>query len=500
MILSPPAAGPAAPDTTVTDAVFGARSWGERAAVVEAGSGRALSYAGLAEAIGAAAGGLVRAGLGEGTAVGLLVPDTPEFVVAAHAVMAAGAGLVPVRATAGRSEIVRRLRASRARALITWPVLADVALESVGGTDVERVFCFGDEPDVEPFSTLLHGGPGPRTAGEPGTGVAVLAEAGPAAGAARDVWLTHRHLVAGLVQLTAAGMLSGSDVVLSGVPFADVVGLNGVLAPALRLGATVVARCGSGTHDLLRTLADHRVTVAVLPPGPVETLAFDEAVDRYDLSALRSVVSTGGPLSVDVARACAARLGCPVRQAYGQAAAAGFTHLNLRAAEEGTLDSIGRGLPWVSWQVVDPTTGLRQPSYRPGELRLRGPMVAAPHGGWLPTGDAAFADEHGRVYIVGRMDATRPEPPADPGVLLARHPAVEEAVVVPVPDEGLGLAPHAFVVLRGPGRAEDLLRYVNGHLPTFQRILAIHEVDAIPRSPGGRVLRRALLERVRLSP
>jgi acyl-CoA synthetase (AMP-forming)/AMP-acid ligase II len=143
-----------------------------------------------------------------------------------------------------------------------------------------------------------------------------------------------------------------------------------------------------------------------------------------------------------------------VRQAYGLAEAAGLTHLNLRAAEEGTLDSVGSGLPWSSWRIVDPA-GADLPSYRPGELWIRGPMVTSgyvpnrPLLEWLPTGDAAFADEHGRVYIMGRMAETSAVPPTAPDGVLAAHPAVADAVVVSVPDPGLWLVPHAFVVLCG---------------------------------------------------
>jgi acyl-coenzyme A synthetase/AMP-(fatty) acid ligase len=259
-----------------------------------------------------------------------------------------------------------------------------------------------------------------------------------------------------------------------------------------------VTQSGAGRHDQLRAIQDHRVTVALVPPRMVEILAFDRAVPRYHLRSLRAVVSTGGPLRAEVARACATRLGCPVRQAYGLAEAAGLTHLNLRAAEEGTFDSVGRGLPGVTWRVVDPATSTDQPAYQAGELCLRLPVAGTGQVRWLPTGDSAFADEHGRIFILGRLGAGRPEPPAEPEAVLSAHPAVRDAVLAPAPDPELGLVPHAFVVLAEPVSADDLLSYVNGHVPPYRSVLAVHEVDVIPRSPSGRVLRRALLERAGL--
>jgi len=492
----------AVPAVTVTQAVFGAAGadpdLGDRPALVDATSGRSLSHRDLAAAVGSAAAGLVREGLGAGTVIALYLPDSPEFAVALHTVIAAGAIPLPVRPTLPAPELGRLMAAAGAAALITWPVLLDLAQEAAKSADIERVFCFGAEPDVEPFDRLLTGEAAPEFAVSPAADTAILACTRGSTGPARLVPLTHADVVGGLVRLGDAGMLGSSDVVFSALPFAEILGLNGVLNPALRLGATVVTQSGAGRHDQLRAIQDHRVTVALVSPRMVEILAFDRAVPRYHLRSLRAVVSTGGPLRAEVARACSTRLGCPVRQAYGLTEAAGLTHLNLRAAEEGTFDSVGRGLPGVTWRVVDPATGTDQPAYQAGELCLRLPVAGTMQIRWLPTGDSAFADEHGRIFILGRLGEGRPEPPAEPEAVLAAHPAVRDAVLAPAPDPELGLVPHAFVVLAEPVSADDLLSYVNGHVPPYRSVLAVHEVDVIPRSPSGRVLRRALLERAGL--
>ncbi|MQY07741.1 AMP-binding protein [Actinomadura macrotermitis] len=501
-------AGPVYPSVTMAEAVFGAAgdpARQHRPAVVDATSGRGPSHAELAAAVGAAAAGLAREGVGPGTVVALHLPDTPEFALALHAVAAAGAIPFPVRATVPAAELARLLKAAGARVLVTWPVLLDIAKQAVdaAGGAVERLYCFGDEPDAVPFGRLLAaGGAAPDVAVDPARAPALIACTRGLAGPARPVVLTHAEVVAGLVRVAGAGMIGAADTVLTALPFADVLGLNGLLNPALRVGATVVARPGAGRHDLLRALQDHRVTVAVLPPELVETLAYDRAVTGYRLRSLRAVVATGGPLGAEAARACATRLGCPVRQAYGLAEAAGFTHLNLRAAEEGTHDSVGRGLPGITARVVDPGTGADQPAYQPGELCLRLPAAGVPGAvpRWLPAGDAAFADEHGRVYVLGRVGADPPEPPAEPDAVLAAHPAVSDAAVAAAPDLDLGLVPHAFAVLTEPVPAADLLAYVNGHVPAYRRVLAVHVVDSIPRGAGGRVQRRALLESAGLAP
>jgi acyl-CoA synthetase (AMP-forming)/AMP-acid ligase II len=490
------------PETTVTQTVLGARPRGARPALADATSGRVMSYAELASAVWSAASGLVRAGIGRGDVVGVHLPDVPELAVALHAVTAAGAAPTPVRPTTPADAMTRQLAESGARLLITWPVLLDLALEAVKGTQVERIVCFGQEPDVEPFSALQTGDVRPVDAAEnPRTDLALLPCTRGTTGPPKGVRLTHRNLVASVLQISGAGLISEADSLLSTIPLTDVVGLSTVLYAGLHAGALVVTRSGTGRLDLLRTLQDMRVSLALLTPDMVEILAYDRAVDRYNLRALRSIISTGGPLRPEVARACATRLRCPVRQAYGLAEAGGVTHVNLRAAEEGTLDSVGRGLPWVDWRIVDPAGGTAQPSYQPGELVVRGPMVTRSQAGeavpdWVPTGDSAFADDHGRLYIMGRMSGPGTESPDDPESLLREHPAVRDAAVVPIPDQDFGLAPHAFAVLSEPISEADLLAYVNSHLPPFQRVHAVHSVPVIPRTPSGRILRRALIERL----
>jgi acyl-CoA synthetase (AMP-forming)/AMP-acid ligase II len=500
MISNGVGAAAAYPGATVTRAVFGGAGSDpaktSRPAVADASSGRSLTYGELAARTGVAAAGLAREGIRPGDVVGLHLPGGPEFALALHAVTAAGAVPFPVGGLPA-AETAHLLESAGARTVITWPGLA----RDVRGQD-RRLFCFGAEPGTEPFSALLTGASAPAVRVDASRDPALVACTGGPPGPVRTVRLTHAEMVAGLVRVAEAGMIGAADTVLTALPLTGVLGLNGVLNPALRLGATVVAFTGGGRHDLLRALQRWHATVAVLPPPLVEALARDRTVGRYDLGTLRAVVAAGGPLAAEDARAAAARLGCPVRQAYGLAEAAGITHLNLRAAEEGTLDSVGRGLPGVRWSVVHPRTGAGQPSYQPGELCVRLPVAptAAVPVRWLPTGDSAFADDHGRVFVLGRVGRARPEPPGEPEAVLAAHPAVSDAAVAPVPDDDLGLAPHAFAVVTDETSVADLLAYLDTHVAGHRGVVAVHLVDEIPRDPGGRVQRRALLERAGLGP
>ncbi len=495
--------GPARTAMTMAQTVFGAADdlgHGGRAAVLDATTGRGPTHAQLAALVGSGAAGLARAGLPPGGVVALHLPDGPEFALALHAVAAAGLVPFPIRVTVPPAELTRLLDASAAVAVITWPVLLGLVRHAIEAARTPpRVVCFGAEPGAEPFGAFLAGGAAPDVDVDPATGTALLVCTRGAGAPPRPVRLSHAEVVSGITRVADSGMIGGTDVVLSGLPLAHVLGLNGLLNPALRLGATVVARPGGGRHELLRALREFGVTVALLDPAQAEALAVDRATARYDLPALRAVVVTGGPFDARSARACAERLHCTVRQAYGLAEAGGFTHLNLRGCEEGTADSVGRGLPGVSWRIVDPATGTDQAAYQPGDLYVRVPVPApAAKSRWLPAGDAAFADEHGRVYVLGRSGEGTPEPPADPERVLATHPAVRDAAVAPAPDIDLGLVPHAFVVLAETPRG-DLLSFVNAQVAPSRRVAAVHVVDAIPRTDTGRVRRRTLLRRAGLT-
>ncbi|WP_067457760.1 class I adenylate-forming enzyme family protein [Actinomadura macra] len=384
--------GVAYPVVTVTEAVLCPGRASGRRAVVDGVSGRSITHAALADEVAPASAALTDSGIGPGDVVGLHLPDGPEFAVALHALLAVGAVPLPLRA----ADPAELLDNAGMRVMIAGSGPADRLLTVARAAGVERVLGLG---------LGLGGRSGARTAApnvraDPAHDTALAVRAGN--GPPRVVRLTHAEVVAGLVRVAEAGLIGGDDIVLTALPFASAIGLNGVLNPVLRLGATVVALPEAGRHDLLRAIQDHRVTVAVLPPPLVEALARGRTATHFDLGSLRAVVAAGGPLAAEDARAAAARVGCPVRRAYGVAEAAGITHLNLWADEEGALDSVGRGLPGVSWRIVHPRTRAVQPSYRRGELCVRVPAAAEP-ARWVPTGDAAFADDHERVFILGRL-------------------------------------------------------------------------------------------------
>jgi acyl-CoA synthetase (AMP-forming)/AMP-acid ligase II len=231
-----------------------------------------------------------------------------------------------------------------------------------------------------------------------------------------------------------------------------------------------------------------------------------------DLSALELVVGGGAPLTAAAQRALAARL---PRATPGQAYGLTETTVGVSMPDRDTGSvpgTVGRVMPNTELRVVDPETGRDLGAAEPGELLARGPQVMAGYlgrpeataamlgpDGWLRTGDLGLVDGDGNVVIVDRLKelikvSGWPVAPAELEALLATHPAVADAAVIRQEDPARGEVPVAVVVPR-PGAdpvSEELLAWVADRVEPHKRLHAVHFTDAIPRTPSGKLLRRAL--------
>jgi acyl-CoA synthetase (AMP-forming)/AMP-acid ligase II len=251
-------------------------------------------------------------------------------------------------------------------------------------------------------------------------------------------------------------------------------------------------------------------------PPIILDLAKHPLVDRYDLSKLRAINSGGAPLGEGVARACAERLGCIVKQGYGLTEASPVTHaVPTDPPDRIKLASVGPCLSNTEAKIVDLATGTELGPHQQGEIWVRGPQVmkgylnhpeataaAIDVEGWLRTGDIGYADEDGYFYIVDRAKEMIKYKgfqvaPAELEAILTTHPAIAEAAVIPSPDEAAGEVPKAFVVLRGEITPQGIMAYVAERVAPHKKIRRVELIEQIPTSPAGKILRRVLVERER---
>lgn len=524
------------PDLRLPEFVLGqARSRGAKPALIDAVSGREISYERLAGAVSAATGRLAGAGVRPGDVVALCAPNSAEFVIAWYAALSAGAAVTTVNPAAAEAEIVSQCQRAGARWLITpagllLSKLAAVArrVPGIAGTFVlspcvpsnvwvrsARSF---DVLSLGVGSTAGDGGTSGEEPAGPGVSpgdVACLPTSSGTTGRPKIVVLTHRQLVANAHQITQVQRVTDRDVTVAVVPLFHVYGLQATLNSGLARGATIVILPRFEPREFLRVIQDYRVTrVEVAPPVAV-LLAKSELVDEFDLSSLRLITSAAAPLSADAARACSRRLGVRVGQAFGMTEIAGGTHF---APEDGAdrPDSVGLPLPGVECRVVDPGTGRDLGPGEPGELLVRTPSLmtgylgdpaataAAVDGdGWLHTGDIVTVDGDGWYRVTDRIKELikykgHQVAPAELEDILLAHPAVADAAVVRSPDETAGEVPKAFIVPAPDAplaSADDLMAWVAERVAPYKRVRRVEFTGSIPKTPAGKILRRQLAER-----
>lgn len=236
----------------------------------------AYSYARFAATVQAAAAGLSWRGLRPRDVVGVLAPDAFSFIVAAHAVRAAGGVPSPVDPALCAVETAGQLAESGARMVITAPPLADNALAAVDRSWVRQVFSFVDAPGATRFSDLL-GLDTIRPSRGLADDVALLPFSRGADGRLRPVPVTHSELVERIDDADQRAGITSKDVVLALPPAGDGLAYAAMIDCALLRGATVVSACGP---DLAMAAATHAGTVAVVPqtglvvPGSLREVQF----------------------------------------------------------------------------------------------------------------------------------------------------------------------------------------------------------------------------------
>jgi acyl-CoA synthetase (AMP-forming)/AMP-acid ligase II len=177
--------------------------------------------------------------------------------------------------------------------------------------------------------------------------------------------------------------------------------------------------------------------------------------------------------------------------------------------------TVGQLVVNMQARIVDPVTGLDVGPGERGELWMRGPNVTSGYlddadatartitpDGWLKSGDIAVVDADGFYSVVDRLKElikykAHQVAPADLEAVLLTHPLIADAAVIPSPDAEAGEVPKAFVVTRGALTAEAVMDYVASKVSPMDKVRRVEFIDAIPKSPSGKILRRLLVDRER---
>jgi acyl-CoA synthetase (AMP-forming)/AMP-acid ligase II len=496
MVAKSPWPAPEIPETDLTAFVLRHSSrLAGKPALIDGVSGRTVTYGALADAIERAAGGLARRGFGRGDVLALHLPNLPEFPIALHAGLRAGGVVTCASPLFTVRELADQLRRARARIVVTVGPLAETSRAAAAEAEGVEVLDLGE--------LLAGGGEAPAERPDPRE-IAVMLPSSGTTGLPKLVELTHRALVANLVQSAIPWPAPEGGRLLGLAPFFHSMGLSCVLHNALAGGAAVVTLARFDLEAMFRAMAEHRVNHALVAPPLMAALAHHPLAGSYDLSALQMVGVGGAPVTAAAEEAVVDRFGVFVGQGYGMTEAGPLISVaplaephRLRHGTAGVL------LPGTEAQVVD------------GELWVRGPQLFSGYrddaaatvatldaDGWLHTGDIGHIDEGARVVLTGRLKELIKVrgfqvAPAELEAVLISHPAIADAGVAGVPDERDGERPKAWIVASGSVDEDELRAYVDERVSPYKRLVAIEVVDELPRSMTGKLLRRVLLERER---
>ncbi|KAB8108719.1 hypothetical protein EE612_044616 [Oryza sativa] len=491
----------------------------DRACLIDGATGETLSFGDVDALSRRVAAGLSSIGVCHGSTVMLLLPNSVEFAVAFLASSRLGAVTTTANPLHTPPEIAKQVAASGATVVVTEPAfvakvsgLAGVTVVATGG-GAERCASFAGLAAAD-------GSALPEVAIDVANDAVALPYSSGTTGLPKGVMLSHRGLVTSVAQLVDGENpnlhLREDDVVLCVLPMFHVYSLHSILLCGMRAGAAIVVMKRFDTVKMLQLVERHGVTIAPLVPPIVVEMAKSDALDRHDLSSIRMVISGAAPMGKELQDIVHAKLpNAVLGQGYGMTEAGPVLSMCMAFAKEPTpvkSGACGTVVRNAELKIVDPDTGLSLPRNQPGEICIRGKQIMKGYlnnpeatektidkDGWLHTGDIGFVDDDDEIFIVDRLKELIKYKgfqvaPAELEAMLIAHAAVADAAVVPMKDDSCGEIPVAFVVARdGSGITEDEIKqYVAKQVVFYKRLHKIFFVDAIPKAPSGKILRKDL--------
>ena len=508
----PSTPAPEIPDVDIATFVLEhAGERGDKPALIDGPSGRTITYGELDSATAKLADALSERGIGKGDSVSIYMPNLPEYAIAFHGVIRAGATVTTANPLYTPSELGHQLHDAEPKLLITIPMFLDNAKKAAEDSSVEEIVVVGgdgDDDSVTDFAELVgSGGEPPEVDYDPSDDLAVLPYSSGTTGLPKGVMLTHRNLVANILQTNDRIEAEADDVIIGVLPFFHIYGMTVIMNMGLRAGATIVTLPRFDLAQFLELIPEHDVTIAYVVPPIAVGLAKHPSVADADLSSLRFVMSGAAPLGAELTAKVEERIGVPVIQGYGMTELSPVSHCpGVHDAKPG---SIGPPLAGTETRIVDPESGEEVDR---GELQIKGPQVMKGYlnneketdetivdGGWLRTGDVAEVDSDGHATIVDRLKELIKYkgfqvPPAELEAVLIDHPEVDDCAVIGVPDEDAGEIPKGFVVLSDGAEAsdEEILAFVAEKVSPQKKLRQLERIEEIPKSASGKILRREL--------
>jgi len=507
--------------------------------------GAEITYSEMSKITDQLAAALVDLGLKKGDRVGILIPNTPQFVMAYFAVLKAGGIVVATNPQYTGREIIHQANDSGMELMILMSNYYELVKGIQKDTKIKQIICTNIKETLPPLLSVLftlakekkggfrvtlrdndlwlpdlmkkyrgHERPvidvGPED-------TAIFQYSGGTTGIPKAAIGLHRNLVANTIQIMywIRTAVMGEEVVMMAIPLYHVYGMVAGMNYGLAAGATLVmVPDPRDLKDLLSNMQKYKTSI--FPAVPALYNAINNNVDvkagKYDLSAIKACISGSAPLLRETKETFERLTGGSLFEGYGLSETPTATHCNPNLGEYRS-GSIGLPFPDVDARIIDLDDGVTilDPG-EIGELVLKAPQVFKGYhnmptetrnslrDGWLYTGDIARMDEQGYFYIVDRKkELIKPGGfqvwPREVEEVLQDHPAILDVGVAGVPDPKRGETVKAWIVLK-EGAALDraeLKEWCTERIAKYKIPTEIEFRGELPKTHVGKLLRRELV-------
>jgi long-chain acyl-CoA synthetase len=482
---------------------------------------RTIAYRELHEAASRVARGLLAAGVGPQDRVAFLDKNGPEYFEILFGGGLINAVNVAVNWRLAPAEMAYIVNDARARVLFVGPEFRSHLTEMESRLETVRtIVVLGEHPHHAAYARwrASHEASDPGLSSAP-LDVAMQLYTSGTTGLPKGAMLTNRNLGTLLPNVSRLWSIDATSVNVVAMPLFHIGGSGWALV-GMWHGCHAILHREFVPGEILAGLVRHRVTNALFVPVMLHVLSLTPGAAGADYSSLRSIVYGASPITDDVLIRAMRTFGCPFIQVYGLTETTGaITQLepgdhDPAGPRARLLRSAGKPFPWVELKIVDPAGERACAAGEVGELWTRSvqnfagywnrpeetAQVVTPDG-WLRTGDAGFLDEEGYVFLTDRVkdmivSGGENVYPAEVENVLAAHPDVQEVAVIGVPDDRWGETVKAVVVPVPGSRlvAEALVAFARERLAHYKCPTSVDVVEALPRNPSGKVLKRELRE------
>jgi long-chain acyl-CoA synthetase len=436
--------------------------------------------------------------------VGLLLPTSGAFPIAALGAWMAGKTIVPLNYLLKPDELQYVVDDSGIDTIYTVGPM----LEFLDRTPRVKNLRMLEDVNFKAFPAPI------IPASPPSSTTAAIVYTSGTSGKPKGVMLSHAALAANVRQGKKHLHLSAkTDCMLGVLPQFHCYGMTQLTLTPLTHGVRVVYTARFMPKRLIELVRDQQATIMVGIPSMYNAIASLKSGTPEHLASLRLIVSGSEALPDAVQQKFKERYGKHICEGYGMTEMAPATHCAI--SEACRPHSVGRPVPGVEQRIVDPKTERQLPVGMDGEVRLRGPNIMTGYyhlpdktaevfdaSGFYRTGDQGRIDENGYLFITGRIkemiivggENVFPREIED---VLNRHPKVHASGVIGITDPMRGEVPVAFVELCEEVDASEfdereLVAFCREHLAGYKVPRHVHRIDALPRNPTGKILRREL--------